>query len=78
MFKYIPKFSLSGLYQKTHPFTREPANDYTTYLASSHEGGILFSVPGMVSGEVTLPTANPEPDVKVSLHPAPQCIVKSA
>lgn len=29
----------------------------------------------MVGGEITLPTANPEPDVKVSLHPAPQCMV---
>ena len=29
----------------------------------------------MVGGEVALPTANPEPCVKVSLHTALQCMV---
>jgi hypothetical protein len=29
----------------------------------------------MVGGEIALPTANPKLDVKVSLHPAFQCMV---
>jgi hypothetical protein len=39
-------------------------------------GALILSVPfRMVGGEVTLSTANPKLDVKVSLHPAFQCMV---
>ena len=38
-------------------------------------GYLKDAVCRMVGEEVALPTASPEPCMKVSLHPAPQCTV---